>query len=316
MFSSALFLALAGFSASAVAQSSIKSFNPAFSKAGIEGCIAVENNADGEPVVIHNCNTENAVHQQWLVSFYTRQDGYPGPIKIFGDKCIDVTGGVNADGTKLQIWTCGEGNPSQQWVSVKDNTFQWVGTDKCIDLTGGSISDGNVLQIWTCDSNNDNQGWTSGPGPVTNQPITLFASTFSATQQYCLGAASNTDGAEIALVSCTNPNDYKATFPNGNITWNVPVVTGPIKTFGNKCLDVPNGSTANGVKLQLWTCADGNTNQNFQYWYGSLEQIEWNGTGKCIDLTSGNFTVGNPIQLWDCDTENTNPNQWWFEGWN
>ncbi|KAJ7726815.1 hypothetical protein DFH07DRAFT_234705 [Mycena maculata] len=82
---------------------------------------------------------------------------------------------------------------------------------------------------------------------------------------------------------------------DGNITWLVPVapLTGSITTFSDKCLDVPNGSTENGVKLQIWTCAEGNTNQMFQNHIG---QIEWSGTGKCIDLTNGNSTSGNPVR--------------------
>lgn len=112
---------------------------------------------------------------------------------------------------------------------------------------------------------------------------------------YCLTAASDTDGAEVALVACINSN-LTDTFPNGNATWTVPVapLTGTIKTFHNKCLDVPNGSTANGVKLQIWTCAAGNTNQLFTNTRG---QIEWAGKGKCIDLTDGKSVNGNPVRI-------------------
>ncbi|KAJ7924180.1 ricin B lectin domain-containing protein, partial [Mycena leptocephala] len=86
---------------------------------------------------------------------------------------------------------------------------------------------------------------------------------------------------------------------------------GQIKTFDNKCLDVPNGSLVNGVKLQIWTCAAGNTNQQWKI-HSVPSQIEWNGTGKCLDLTDGLSTNGNPIQLWDCAVPNNNPNQDWI----
>jgi hypothetical protein len=59
---------------------------------------------------------------------------------------------------------------------------------------------------------------------------------------------------------------------------------------------VPNGSTANGVKLQIWTCTAGNTNQIFKV-HAGLSQIEWNGKGKCLDLTNGNSTSGNPVRF-------------------
>jgi hypothetical protein len=78
-----------------------------------------------------------------------------------------VKDGVNADGTKLQIWSCVQGSKNQQWISLTDSTFQWSGTNKCIDLSDGKITDGNVLQLWTCDSNNSNQKWFGAPNPDT-----------------------------------------------------------------------------------------------------------------------------------------------------
>ncbi|KAJ7613724.1 ricin B lectin domain-containing protein, partial [Mycena polygramma] len=127
----------------------------------------------GSPLIIHDCNTEDLTNQDWDVTFWTSTVGEghsgtnvgPQQIKVFGDKCIDVTGGVNADGTKLQIWTCVDGSANQLWTSVMDNTFQWSGTNKCIDLTDGKITDGNVLRIYTCDSNNSNQKWAGAPNP-------------------------------------------------------------------------------------------------------------------------------------------------------
>ncbi|KAJ7868542.1 ricin B lectin domain-containing protein, partial [Mycena olivaceomarginata] len=135
--------------------------------AGIQGCIAVADNADGEPLIIHNCNTEDLTNQDWDVSFFGRVPVGPQQIKIFGDKCINVKDGVNADGTKLQIWSCVQGSKNQQWISLTDSTFQWSGTNNCIDLSDGKITDGNVLQLWTCDSNNSNQKWFGAPHPDT-----------------------------------------------------------------------------------------------------------------------------------------------------
>ncbi|KAJ7694267.1 ricin B lectin domain-containing protein [Mycena olivaceomarginata] len=198
---SAAALALVGFSISAAAVQ-IQSFNPSFSAAGIQGCIAVEENAAGEPLIIHDCNTEpDLANQDWSVSFYTRQPAGPQQIKVFGDKCIDVTGGVNADGTKLQIWDCADGNTNQLWTSFNDNSLQWSGTDKCIDLSDGSITDGNVLQIWTCASGSQNQGWIGEKNPDTTDVNNLVASN-SGFDGFCIAAASNTDGAAVALAGC------------------------------------------------------------------------------------------------------------------
>ncbi|KAJ6465714.1 ricin B lectin domain-containing protein [Mycena sanguinolenta] len=315
MHRSALF-ALLGFCLS-VASVEITSLSPSFSKAGIQGCIGAAKNADGQPLIIHNCATASTSNEDWAVSFFTgTQSAGPQPIVLFGNKCIDVPNGVNADGTRLQIWTCVKGSKNQQWISRSDSTFQWSGTNKCIDLTNGAITDGNVLQIWTCSTNNNaNQKWIGASQVVPSSAATVKVTTStSGGGPYCIAAANNADGAKVALVSCYN-SDFHTTYPNGSITWTVPVYPsiGQIQTFNNKCLDVPSGSTANGVKLQIWTCTAGNQNQLWQVRVDSaLSQIEWNGSGKCIDLTSGNTVSGNQIQMWDCAVPDNNANQDWF----
>ncbi|KDR73722.1 hypothetical protein GALMADRAFT_212540 [Galerina marginata CBS 339.88] len=83
----------------------------------------------------------------------------------------------------------------------------------------------------------------------------------------------------------------------------------------NKCLDVTDGKTSNGVKLQVWTCVDGARNQQFYHWdHVQLivpeDHISWiYQPGKCMDLTDGVVQDGTKIQLWDCNYQN--PNQKW-----
>ena len=62
-------------------------------------------NADGAPVTLQQCT--GAPSQKWVFE--------NGSVKVYGNKCLDVSGGANADGTKLQIWTCTPGNQNQQW---------------------------------------------------------------------------------------------------------------------------------------------------------------------------------------------------------
>ncbi|KAF9261596.1 hypothetical protein L218DRAFT_961383 [Marasmius fiardii PR-910] len=305
----------------------IQSNNPAFQ--GRQGCISASSNADGASVVIHDCATEDNSNHDWDFSRFTRVNSGPQPLKVFGNKCLDVKDGRNADGTKLQIWSCADGNTNQQWISVTDLTFQWAGTNKCIDLTDGKADDGNQLQIWTCDSNNSNQKWTanasSGSGGVQppaggssgNQLLASGGPQHLTSQ--CLTASSNSDGAKVALAPCVQSSD---TFPNGNYTWVLPAAgsTGQIKTFdGTKCLDVRDGQAgSNGNLLQIWSCVEGNTNQLWnvedicegpQAAYAQV--ISWAGQGddKCIDVKDGGFAAGNDLQIWDCDPDNGN--QWW-----
>ncbi|KAJ6463477.1 ricin B lectin domain-containing protein [Mycena sanguinolenta] len=311
MISSTL-VALSAFVLSASA-GQIQSRNPSFFSAGIQGCITAAENTDGEPVVIHNCNTEDTSVSDWTATFAIRGDTSPSPIQIYGNKCIDVTNGVNADGTLLQIWTC-SGGPNQQWVNRLDGSFQWSGTNKCIDLTNGALTDGTQLQLWTCSTGDSNQVWSNAPDPdfggpqiilggnVTDQPPATFG------QPLCVGAVDNADGAAVVLSGCGIGN-ASPLFPNANFTWVMPFapLTGTLQIYDNKCMDVTNGENQDGVFLQIWTCVEGSTNQQFRI--GSSEgrsTIEWAGSGKCVDLTNGNSTMGTPIQLWDCDGVNTN----------
>ena len=81
--------------------------------------------------------------------------------------------------------------------------------------------------------------------------------------------------------------------------------TGPI-TAGDdssQCIDDNGQSTANGTKIQLWTC-NGGANQQWT--------VESDGTlqvyGKCLDITGANYTNGTLIELWQC---NGGANQQW-----
>lgn len=58
--------------------------------------------------------------------------GPPGQFRLFHDKCLDVTDGVDNDGTKLQIWKCGDdSNPNQQFQLVPNsNSIVWAGHNK------------------------------------------------------------------------------------------------------------------------------------------------------------------------------------------
>ncbi|KAJ6493311.1 ricin B lectin domain-containing protein [Mycena sanguinolenta] len=129
----------------------------------------------------------------------------------------------------------------------------------------------------------------------------------SLTASECLVVASNTDGAAVTIkTACTN-----ATALNTWVFTEGEGAVGNIQIFGDKCLDVTNGANVDGTKLQIWTCASGNTNQ---LWLpaGQDSTITWAGQNKCVDLTNGLVTDGNQIQIWDCDAQNGN--QRWIYG--
>jgi len=237
-----------------------------------------------------------------------------GPITAFGSKCLDVTNGVNSNGVKLQFWTCGQNNRNQQFTILNSGAIQWTGTNKCVDVTNGNITTGNQLQIWECTAKDTNQAWI----PLVTVPTNprLAANLVGGPDdenlpEFCISAESSANGSPVALVACA---EIRSFFPSGNVTFTIPAFpsSGPIKTYGDtKCIDVTNGDSTNGNKLQIWDCVNGNKNQMFVApKLGTVGAITWFGTNKCLDLTNGNDAPGTPIQIWDCGGIANNNQDW------
>ncbi|WP_052721039.1 glycoside hydrolase family 19 protein [Actinoplanes rectilineatus] len=73
--------------------------------------------------------------------------------------------------------------------------------------------------------------------------------------------------------------------------------SGTITSFANgKCLDVTDGSTANGNQPQMWSCSTGNANQSWTL----TDSGQVQGRGKCLDLAENNTANGAVVHLWDC----------------
>ncbi|MEV4517349.1 ricin-type beta-trefoil lectin domain protein [Dactylosporangium sp. NPDC049525] len=72
--------------------------------------------------------------------------------------------------------------------------------------------------------------------------------------------------------------------------------TGPITGIGGKCVDVAAAATANGTKIQLYTC-NGTTAQRITFGDdGTLRVL-----GKCLDVAAAGTANGTKVQLWDCN---------------
>jgi type 1 glutamine amidotransferase len=72
--------------------------------------------------------------------------------------------------------------------------------------------------------------------------------------------------------------------------------TGPIRGLAGKCLDVRNGSTADGVQVQLLSCS-GVAGQQWTVSPGSTIRA----LGKCLDVSGGSAADGAKVQLWSCN---------------
>ncbi len=71
-----------------------------------------------------------------------------------------------------------------------------------------------------------------------------------------------------------------------------------------RCLDVPNSSTANGVQIEIWDC-NGGSNQSWTL--TSARELRVYGN-KCLDVAGAATSPGTKVELWDC---NGGTNQQW-----
>jgi hypothetical protein len=73
--------------------------------------------------------------------------------------CLDVAGGVNANGTNVQIFTC-NGSRAQQWgfsrgrrnISISSNTG-----GRCLDVAGGVNANRTNVQLFDCNGSKSQQ---------------------------------------------------------------------------------------------------------------------------------------------------------------
>jgi glucose/arabinose dehydrogenase len=70
--------------------------------------------------------------------------------------------------------------------------------------------------------------------------------------------------------------------------------TGPITAAGGKCVDVSGSGSADGTKIQLWSC-HGGTNQQWTRDGNTLRAL-----GKCMGVSGGSTADGGLVQLSTC----------------
>ena len=88
---------------------------------GTGDCWTAESDTNGAPVTLQKC-VVGSPNQAWLFTANSpfrpggsRPSGGVGVAQVFGDKCLDVKDGVDAVGTRLQVYSCFTGNKNQMW---------------------------------------------------------------------------------------------------------------------------------------------------------------------------------------------------------
>jgi hypothetical protein len=117
----------------------------------------------------------------------------------------------------------------------------------CLDIFANNPAN-NILDIATCSTTNQAQQWTFANGRL----VPLHHTT------YCVDVhnGSGTAGTVVDIVACAG-NDQQMFLPVN--------FTIQASSSSGECLDVNGNGTANGTKLDVYTCGSTNTAQWYQF---------------------------------------------------
>ncbi|MFL6077952.1 MAG: lectin [Mycobacteriales bacterium] len=232
-----------------------------------------------------------AANTSWASSAGSAPPSYPGdggppfpgassagPISSgIAGKCVDVANGGTANGTHVQLSTCGN-TTSQAWTVGADGTLRALG--KCMDVTTSGTANGTKVQLYTCNGSGA-QYWV----PQANKAL------LNPESGKCLDDpnSSTTDGTQLQIWTCNASAAQQWTLP-------YPPIGAVSSALAGKCVDVDHSGTANGTHVQIWTC----NQTGAQSWAvgsdGTLRAF-----GKCMDVTGGATANGTKVELWDCN---------------
>lgn len=193
---------------------------------------AADNNggANGSPVQVWTCTGK--ANQKWI----PEADGTLRSAAT--GRCLDAVGGGTGNGTQLQIWDC-LGDPQQQWVGAPNPNggppLIGAGSNRCVDVIGAAISPGSPVQLYDC-LGDAQQQWLH-----VNHELQVYGGD-------CLQASGTTNGTPVVIAACDNSPAQQ---------WSVNS-DGTIRSLpSGLCLDAVDRGTANGTRLQIWTCLGG-----------------------------------------------------------
>ena len=180
-----------------------------------------------------------------------------------------------------------------------------------ITVTDGTGSVGNVDFHWTVNFVLSMPAQRTAAGQTVALPINVID---NPSQQLTYEASSLPPGLSINGSQITGwptgPGTYtssvKVTDPDGigdtaSFTWTVTAAAdsgpnGPVRlNLGGKCLDDTGNSSANGNRVQMWTC-NGGAAQNWTYAEDGTLRIN----GKCLDVIGRGTSSGTGVQIWSC----------------
>jgi len=114
-------------------------------------------------------------------------------------KCLDVPNSAQANGTQVDIWTCGGGS-NQIWTYTSSAQLTVYGGAKCLDAYNNQTTPGTKVEIWDCNSGANQQWQVNANGTITGVQSGL-----------CLDVtgASTANGALAELWTCNGQSNQQ-----------------------------------------------------------------------------------------------------------
>ena len=194
---------------------------------------------------------------------------------------------------------------------IPDRIGHYLGNDLSADLNGTGAAPTPKYRLTVTTSISEQTP------TVTSQLQEANAATVTGTADYTL--ASTADGTALFKGSATSATVYDRTinrFSNLRARRDAEIKlakslaeeielriaakftgprTGGIKGEGNKCIDIPQGNTTDGTKLNYWDC-DGSAEQEWTMDNGAIVGQD----GKCLDIPGGATADGTVLDIKTC----------------
>ncbi|WP_426505509.1 ricin-type beta-trefoil lectin domain protein [Dactylosporangium sp. McL0621] len=118
---------------------------------------------------------------------------------VGSNRCLDVPGASQTNGTKVQIWDC-NGGTNQSWT-LNNGALQVYG-NKCLDVPGHATAAGTRIAIWDCNGGANQQWRLNSDGTVVGVQSGL-----------CLDVvgAGTANGTEVEIWGCNGGTNQKWT---------------------------------------------------------------------------------------------------------
>jgi len=264
---------------------------------------------------------DNAVQANIVSVNYSGASNGNGPnagtISGPGGQCVDVAGDDSGvDLTPVQLWNCQSYAVDQHWTQNSDQSLSTLG--RCLDIEHNGTAAGSAVELWDCNGVGGQKWVQQADGSLRNPQSGL-----------CLDApnGSTANGTHLQIWTCNGGAPQKFTVNAGapdsgggsggggggggsidSSKWYQVV-----NSNSHKCVDAAGGGTSNGTAVQQWSCASGNSNQQWQFQptdSGFYKVVTRNAPALGWDVSGGPGATGNgaQIQLW---TNGGGTNQQW-----